>query len=174
MTYLNKTNIAAFFLLALYASALAIFMNPINSEAILLGQVRKSADQTVSGDVLQNDSELLIPLVKNRTYIIDGTLFASKTSAGCFFAFTVPTGATMRIGIVSDGAIPGGANVLTESGMIASDVDCSGNTALDMVQVSGTVQMGNTDGNLQLQTMSGLVGESVTVSLGSWLRADKL
>jgi len=178
MTYSIRQSLAVLVLLGLAAGALAFFVDPLSSEAILLGQIRKSADQTVTGDVLQNDTELVIPLVKNRTYIIEGSLFISTSSqgVGCKINFTIPVGATLDLGLSEASSNGGIGMTLTENGPLLTDsLDCNEETGLpSYVHLNGTVKMGNTDGNLQLQTASRLSGESTTVQEGSWLRADKL
>lgn len=168
-----KQSLVALALLAIAAGTLAFFVSPVNSEAIIVAQVRKSVDQTIT-DVLQNDTALVVPLIKNRTYIIDGSFFVDSDLTGsCGIAFEFPGDANVAIGIRAHD-IEGNA-VIRTSGEELNLGGCDNNSGEALVvSVSGTVVMGATDGNLQTQWNAVDAGNTITVEAGSWLRADKL
>ena len=139
--------------------------------------VRKTADEGVtSSTTLQNDDHLVVPLDTNAVYQLEGTLYTNTTNAGhdLQIAFTVPTGATMKIAYSTSRA--GAANaqesdVLTSSGVAGTIIDMAASD-LYVVFVRGTVRTSTTAGNLQLQWADDNTGgtQTVTIEADSYLR----
>jgi hypothetical protein len=139
-------------------------------DAIIVEQVRKSVDESTTSQTLQNDDELRLPLQKNQTYIIDGAIFISETTEFCQIAFTFPQDAVVKLGLTEmfSGAE---SNIITTSGEGADHCDP---IPAGLITVSGTVEMGNTDGDLQLQWSAPLPDTTTTIQQGSFLRADRM
>lgn len=166
-----------FILTCLAIVTVAAFSMPLNTDATIVEHAVKTTDQTVTGDTLTNDTALALPLQKNKTYIIDGALFVRQSNQGaaCSFAFIIPAGATMRLGVLVNSSNGQASLVLQESG-VSQSPSCNEDVPSqnpNVVEVIGTIEMGSTDGDLQLQTAT-YPDETITVELGSFLRADKL
>lgn len=66
-----------------------------------LAIIRKTADETVNNSsTLQNDDQLLLPVLANEVWRVEASLLlsATTTAADFKFGFTVPTGATLYWG----------------------------------------------------------------------------
>ncbi|MGE3799449.1 MAG: hypothetical protein AB7H80_00350 [Candidatus Kapaibacterium sp.] len=143
--------------------------------------VRKGTDESVvSSTTLQNDDDLVVALNANQTYEIQGILYITTTNAGHDFqmAFTVPSGASMKIPYFSSRA--GSTNylendVLTTSGTAGTVVDLASGT-LQVVTVRGTVRTGGNSGDLQLQWADDNTGgtQTVTMETDSFLRVVRV
>lgn len=168
------TTLLAF--LAIVVSTAIVF--PRSTGATIVEHAVTTADQTVVGDTLTDNSELFLPLQKNRTYVIDGALSIRGSQASCLIGFSFPTGATLTLSYIEgspEGAGTGG--VIKISGD-EHGLNCSGFggdlSVPSAVQFSGTIEMGSADGDLQFKAAATLSDESVTIESGSFLRADKI
>lgn len=134
--------------------------------------VRKSSNESIStSTVLQNDDELKLSLAANKTYAVDGVLFASSTSAtpDIIIAFFGQTGSDIRIGYTND------VNELVlfsgdESNRIQLPADIP-----TSVHIKGTVTTLSTSGDLQLKWAQATSNtNATTVMEGSYLRAEEI
>ncbi len=151
--------------------AVSIFATiPIHVRANIVENVRKTTDQTVIGNTFTDDNELVLPLRKNRSYIIDGGLFVSGVASGCQIALDTPQGSVIKIGFVD--VNQGGYQIVTSDSQ-PQIINCPEN-ASSYTHLSGTIEMGAIDGNLQLQLAPLEVGEEQTIEEGSFIRADEL
>ncbi|PIR84059.1 hypothetical protein COU18_01480 [Candidatus Kaiserbacteria bacterium CG10_big_fil_rev_8_21_14_0_10_51_14] len=136
-------------------------------------KVRKSANESVSdatsGITLQNDDALKLSLLANKTYIIDGVLFASSTSAtpDIKIAFFGPTDSIITIGYTNDVN-----EAVLFSGATSTRIQLPANTPTS-IHIKGTITTGGYSGDLQLKwaQVSG-DNDATTVMRGSYLRAD--
>ena len=157
---------------------------PLESNAVVVEAVRKNVDEVVVGDDVpaQDDDELVIPLTKNKTYIIDGAILIDFTGTGDQrIAFTSPAGSTIDLtyidskGVVVDTAT--GSGVLEISGAEAQYI-VGTNLRRRPILISGTIEMGSTSGDLTFQwghyKSSGDDAATTTVEAGSFLRADQI
>lgn len=108
---------------------------------------RKTVDESLQNNTLQNDDELFVSLEANATYRITADLINnSGTTPDISFAWTIPTGAT---GSWTIGALVGGVSyfgTLTWANTAAID----GTGADNFSQVTGTI-VTTTAGTLQLR-----------------------
>jgi len=135
-------------------------------------KVRKSENESLSSStVLQNDDDLKLTLLENETYIIDGVIFASSTSAtpDLKIAFFVPTGARLTIGYTNDLN-----EAILTSGATSSSITLPANTPTS-VHIKGTVKTSGTSGDFQLKwAQNASNAASTTVMEGSYLRAEAI
>lgn len=145
--------------------------NPFNAFAESL-KVRKSANESVtSSTVLQNDDNLKLSLLENKTYIIDGVLFASSTSAvpDITIAFFAPSNSTLVIGYTNDIN-----EAILVSGATSTSIALPANTPTS-VHIKGTIKTLGTSGDLQLKwAQSSSNSAATTVMEGSYLRAESI
>lgn len=139
--------------------------------------VRKATTETVNNSTtLQDDDELKLALAANEEVEFEAVIrFDGNASADIKFAFTAPTGATVRWApansvriapddsvTVLDGEIDGGATLAFGT---------AGAGSVRTVTLVGTVLMGATSGNLQLQwAQDSAVAADTRVLEGSTLR----
>lgn len=144
---------------------------PFSSSAQSL-KARKTQNESVANaTVLQNDDEMVLQLAANTTYVVDGVIFASSTSAtpDIGFAFFGPTGIDIAIGYTNDV----NEAVLT-SGELSNRVQLPANTPTS-IHIKGTVKTGGTAGALQLKWAQwALSSSATTVMKGSYIRAESL
>lgn len=139
--------------------------------------VRKTADETVNNSAtLQNDDVLLLAMAANETWYFTVSLaYLGNTTSDFQWAFTVPTGATLRWG-----CSPVKQNI---SGLMVQCDSVTGSGTGDTVQadtthmqltVHGVVVNGGTAGNLQLQwaQATATVVDTI-VRVNSYLEAHK-
>jgi hypothetical protein len=135
-------------------------------------RVRKAASESVSSStVLQNDDSLKLSLAANTTYIIDGVLFASSTSAtpDVVIAFYGQTGSTISIGYTNDVN-----EMVLSSAATSSRITLPANTPTS-VHLHGTIVTGSTSGDLQLKWAQATANANpTTIMAGSYLRAESL
>lgn len=134
--------------------------------------VRKASDETVNNSsTLQDDDDLLITMGANEVWYFEAMLiFTSNGTADFKMAFTVPSGATLEA--VGVGKEPGGADARVRRliGSASSESYDGSATTEDSVIVKGTVRVGGTAGNLQLQWAQNTADASDTKLLtDSWL-----
>jgi hypothetical protein len=149
---------------------------------------RKTTDESVcgtggscsqtTGTNLQNDDELALPLQANQTYIIEGFLFmiASSNVPDMKIAMTLPAGASMTLGFhanYGDNNTNIASDILLSSGVAGTLIPNNGSGKENPVFISGSVVMGSTSGNLQLQWAQNTNsnGQTVTVRANSYIRA---
>jgi len=149
----------------------------VHSFPILGLEAYKSTDQaTTSSTILQQDDELGLSLEANETYMINGVIFASSTSntPDIKIAFSKPTDAIMKIGFIAGSSAFSHAEVLVGDLVESDRVAIVANTAV-VIEVSGTINMGDTGGVLHLWWGQASSNVSETnVLQGSYLRAIKL
>ena len=142
-------------------------------------KIRKSTYQSTSSTtILQEDDELVLTLKANKTYIIDGMIFAESvvTQPNIKIGFNIPSGAIIDIGLTG-----ASSNSFESAGMIESDynsqtiiIDLPGNDPV-MIKASGTVKTNSTSGNLELWWAQANTNVDATVvKEGSYLRAEEL
>jgi len=109
---------------------------------IIGAQGRKSFDQSItSSTTLTGDSELVVSLGANKTYVVDGVIFATSVSStpNIKFGFDVPSGATMAIGyIAANGTSFDRAELLQSTSDTSGTINIAANTQA-IIKVSGTV-----------------------------------
>jgi hypothetical protein len=135
-------------------------------------KVRKTANESVtSSTVLQNDNELKLSLAANKSYIIDGVIFASSTSA----TPDLKLGFFGQSGIIAAIGYQQGSNdgVLISSGEVSGTIDVpNGRT---VIRIHGTITTAGTSGDLQLKWAHAVSNvAAVTVMQGSNLRAQEI
>lgn len=133
---------------------------------------RKSASESVTGSTaLQNDDELQLVLEASKTYIVDGAIFASSTSAApdIAIAFTGQSGSNIKIGYTT--ADDNG--ILQASGVASSRIALRANTPTAIL-LKGTITTGS-GGDLQLRWAQATSnGNATIVGAGSYLRAEEI
>jgi hypothetical protein len=134
--------------------------------------VRKSTNESVtSSTVLQNDDELKLSLGASKTYVIDGVLFATSTSAtpDIIIAFFGQTDSDIRIGYTNDVN-----EMVIFSGDDSNRINLPANTPTS-IHVKGTVTTGSATGDFQLKwSQATSNGNPTTVMEGSYLRAEEI
>jgi len=144
--------------------------------------VRKTADEIVNNSsALQDDNHLLLALAVNEVWAFEVDLwFDAATAADTKFAFTIPTGATIRFSHLSDTDAGGTANnegtTYSGSGTVCGSHAGQGVGTIRHVRLVGFVATdGTNSGNLQLQWAQNTANASdATVFANSWLKAWKL
>lgn len=141
---------------------------------------KTAAEGVTSSTTLQNDDHLVIALNANQSYEIEGVLYAETSNNGhdLSLAFTVPTGATMKIGyhsVQENGAAVKEADILTSSGVASTVVDLS--TSNDnIVFIRGLVRTAGTAGDVRLQWSDDNSGgtETVTLQTDSYIKVMRV
>lgn len=142
--------------------------------------VIKSADESVSASTtLQDDNELLLPLLANTDYTFTAWLHITMDrDFDIKVAFTVPAAASISWAGIhnNDAATPATLPLalVTASGTSTTLLgQTSGATNVHTALLSGTVRTGANAGNLTLQFAQGTSGANAsTVKAGSSLRVD--
>ena len=133
--------------------------------------IRKTANEIVNNSTtLQNDDTLLAALAASEVVAFECALHVtSGTAPDIKFAFTVPSGATLRWGIIGpDITVNQTSN--GESGS-ALTLFTAGVTLAGQIILLGTVVNSTTAGNLQLQWAQNTADASdTTVLANSWLK----
>jgi len=134
-------------------------------------QARKTSDETVNNSAaFQNDNDLLLSVVANATYSLEGLLlFNSGATPDIKFQWTYPTGLTMRWGI--------GGVVTTFAVFNMTEVSVpvlDGTGVATGAYVDGTVIVSSTAGTLQLQWAQNTSNATATQLLqNSYVQASK-
>jgi hypothetical protein len=135
-------------------------------------KVRKSANESVTrSTVLQEDNNLKLSLEANKTYIIDGVIMASSTSAtpDLKIAFFAPSGAIVTIGYTNDQN-----EAILSSGATSTRIELPANTPTS-VHIHGTVKTSGSNGDFQLKWAQFASNAApTTVMEGSYLRAEEI
>jgi hypothetical protein len=133
---------------------------------------RKSANESVtSSTVVQNDDHLKLSLAANKTYIIDGVVFASSTSGtpDIKIAFAGQTGSDIKVGYTDDVD-----DMVLSSGEESQTIALQANRPRS-IHIAGTVVTGSTSGDFQLKWAQDTSnGNATTVMAGSYLRAQEI
>ena len=132
----------------------------------------------ISNITPQPDNELALSLDADKTYIIEGVIFAESaaTQPDIKIGFKIPSGATIDIGLIG-----ASSNSFENAGMIESDYN-SQTVTVDLpadnpviIKVTGTVKVGSTAGNLELYwSQANSNATATTVKEGSYLKAEAL
>ncbi len=138
--------------------------------------VRKTADETVNTSaVLQNDNELLFPILANEVWAFEIFLiWLSGVTPDIKFAITVPSG-TLHWQIVD--YMAGGSTVSLVKVNVSGTASTAegGGTAIYSSILRGVIANGATPGNVQLQWAQNTSNASDTkVKANSYLIAYKL
>lgn len=143
--------------------------------------VVKTADESVISTVtLQNDNELVLPVVANATYLLEGCLFfSSATGADFTFDFAFPSGTTLKW---SAFALNANADAFGSGSMVTLALDDgadytiggSGTTNILTAEPNGLVIVSSTAGNLQLRfAQNGSTASNTTVYAKSWMKLTR-
>ena len=140
--------------------------------------VRKTGQQQWSSSTLTNDNHLFVPLAANEVCAFELFLVAfGTTGADVKYAFTVPTGATLKWGglglILAAGGVTDLAIGIVEVSGTADTYGLLGAGTKVVTRIQGTVANGANAGNLQLQCAQVVTdaGSPTTVDTNSWLKA---
>lgn len=133
---------------------------------------RKSTNESVTtSTVLQDDNELVLALAANKTYVVDGVIFASSNSGtpDIKIGFTGQTGVDSTLSYMTDRQ----NEVLIDSG--SSDrIPLQANTPRS-IHVAGTVTTSSTSGDFKLKwAQNSSNAAATTVMKGSYLRAQEI
>ena len=145
--------------------------------------VDKDSDETVSATGLQDDNDLVLPVLPANTYLMDGMLFVASGFAGYDIAvgFTLPASATLDFG--ASGPYFGdftGTDTFGKAEFIARLAQTTPTTAVTYATANpstlaipfrGRIVTAGTAGNVQLRWAPNSAG-SVTVKQGSWMRLE--
>jgi hypothetical protein len=136
---------------------------------------KKPSDESVtSSTTLQNDNDLFIPINANDSMVIEGYLhtYTASTTPGITIAFTIPTSASMDVGLYCDDVSLGTQEtfILTSSGTQTGDILL--NSGDIPIHFWGIVITGANSGNIQLQWAQGASSSTATtVKAKSYMRA---
>ncbi|MEK7613550.1 MAG: LamG domain-containing protein [Patescibacteria group bacterium] len=135
-------------------------------------KVRKSVNESViNSTVLQNDDNLVLSLSANKTYIIDGVIFASSTSAtpDILIGFFGQTDVDIALGYTND---------VNEMVLVSGEESNRINLPADVptsIHIKGTVKTSSTSGDFQLKWAQATSnGNATTIMKGSYLRAEEI
>jgi len=135
-------------------------------------KVRKSTNESLQNStVLQNDDELKLSLATNKTYMIDGVIFASSTSAApdIIIGFFGQSDVKVAIGYTNDVN-----EMVIESGATSNRITLPADTPTS-IHIKGTVKTADTSGDIQLKWAQATSnGNATTVMEGSYLRAESI
>jgi hypothetical protein len=138
-------------------------------------KVRKTSDENRFNSIsLISDSQLKLSLAANKSYIIDGVVFASSTSSNKDIAigFFVPTGAEIMLGYTDNKDV---SDMVLSSGATSSAIMVIGNSKPTTVHIRGTVKTGASSGDFVLKWAQSSAGTATTsVAKGSYLRAEEI
>jgi len=140
---------------------------------------RSTGNETVNtSSTLQDDDQLVIALAASTNYAFQCYIsYNSGTTPDIKFAFTVPSGATIRWGAPSARFEPTGtASVSTSVTASGSSLGFTGDASNDLdVLLTGTVANSTNAGNLTLQWAQQTSTASDTIRrANSWCRAEKI
>lgn len=144
---------------------------PFSGFTEVLAVRKPSNESVVSSTVLQNDDALSLQLAASKTYIIDGVIFATSTSAtpDIMIGFFGQTGVDLAVGYTNDT----NEMVLT-SGETSSRIALPANTPTS-IHIKGTIVTGSTSGDFRLKWAQATSNANATTVLkGSYLRAVEI
>lgn len=155
------------------SSATSAFVNSIAP----LGVIKPTDETVTSSTTLQNDNDLLAPLVASATYTFLCEVNYEGFTQGASdikWQWSVPSGAVMRYGLVYVGT--GGG--LTETAQAGSDTVAAGTAGVGTrrtLKMSGSVVMSTTPGNIQFTwAQNSSSTTATTVHAGSMLTLFRL
>jgi len=140
----------------------------------------KAADQSVtSSTTLTADSHLVMAVVANATYVVDGWLMLfgpTPTTGDAKIDFTIPSGATMHY--TSGGVVVASPATQYEdtvnANSTARSIGTNGSTDMG-VALHAHVVVGSTAGNVQLRFAQNSSNATATgFRAGSWLRFTRI
>ncbi len=137
----------------------------IVADYMLAISVVKTSDETVTSNItLQNDDELLLPVVANKRYgWLAGIQRGGHATVANKITWVVPAGATGQWGAVGQGWSDKSEDYATSANSAISTTD-------SMNLMMGTIDTAATPGNLQFQFAQAVSnGTPVTIKAGSWL-----
>ncbi len=142
--------------------------------------VTKGSDQSITNSaVLTNDNDLVLAMPANEQWELNGEVQAinSSNSVDMLVAFTVPTGASIKIFFTGVGTTGGtavaGCDVLKTSGS-SSRVNLTAGVST-LISFRGIVTIGSTSGNLQFQWCQNVANNSATtVNAKSYLKITRI
>ncbi len=138
----------------------------------LIGAVRKPNDQSIaSNTTLQNDSDLSLTLLGNKTYIVEGVVFASTSSVSpdLKIAFTAPIGSSLSVGFLGAAGTVANGGELEALGVSSGRITLVKNKSMPII-IRGTVTT-NATGNLRLQWAQFVSNPTpVVIGKGSYLK----
>jgi hypothetical protein len=136
-------------------------------------KVRKSVNESVSNSTaLQTDDELRVSLEDISTYIIDGVVFASSTSAtpDIVISFTAPADAIIAIGDTNETS----EEALLASNATSSRIALQANTPKS-IHIKGTVKTVGVTGDLILKWAQATANAAATTVIqGRYLKAEEI
>jgi hypothetical protein len=136
-------------------------------------KVRKSVNESLtSSTALQSDDELRVGVSASTSYLIDGVVFASSTSAtpDLVISFSAPNSAIIAVGYTNDTA----EEALLESNATSSRIALQANTPKS-IHIKGTVKMSSTAGDLILKWAQATANAAATTVLqGSYLKVEAI
>ena len=136
----------------------------------------KSGDQSVSSSTTLVDcNDLVVPVAANTVYAIDAAIFFTAGTTGDIkHAFTCPTGATLRWGLIHQKQADGSTTISALEVASGNPEASSGSGASETwARISGRLSVGATAGNLQYQFAQDTSNATnTTIHEGSWLRVD--
>jgi hypothetical protein len=145
--------------------------------AFPLTSVKSTTENVTSSTVLQNDDQLLLPVVANTTYLLDGYLFYVAAEAGDLkIAFTAPALADLYwsvIGMTTSGVDVTDASVTAENGSLGTVTRVLGGDGGTWcsARLQGRLIVAATAGSLQLQFAQGTSSATATsLRAGSWIQ----
>lgn len=141
---------------------------------------RKTADEPITNSTLQNDDDLVVPVLANGIYLVEWGLRTDGPTAADFkYAFTGPAGATMvweSQGLAA-GDTTNVAPAITDVAAIGTTVTHGtlGAGVVSRIRGRGLLVVAGTAGNLQLQWAQGTTNATPSKNLaGSWLNARRV
>ncbi|MBS1904501.1 MAG: hypothetical protein JSS75_12405 [Bacteroidetes bacterium] len=139
----------------------------------------KSADQSIANSAtLTNDNDLSLAIGANETWEVSGELIATSasTTPDIKIAFTVPSGATLRIwltGRVEDATTTEESRTLSSSG-VGKSISIT-TSAATLIHFQGWVQNSSTSGNVTMQwAQNTSSGTAVVLKADSYMKMLKL
>ena len=141
-------------------------------------KIVKTANQgKASDETLADDNDLKFTIAANQNWIFKITVFAQSTSAApdIKIAISAPSDASVRFGFDAYGTTSatvddGVSSANTSSGLIAMSAN-----ELRVIHIDGSVIGSSTAGTVGFQWAQNATNvATVTVSMGSWLEANKM
>jgi hypothetical protein len=117
---------------------------------------------------------LELSLAANKTYIIDGVMFASTTAnKDIVISFNVPTGSEIMLGYTDNKTT---ADSVLSSGATSTPISILANSKPTTIHIRGTIKTSVTSGDFFLKWAQVTGGGSATTSItkGSYLRAEEI
>lgn len=147
------------------------------NQMIALKVVKPTDESLASSATLQNDNDLVLPLVANATYLLQMQLGYEGGTAGASdlkIGWTFPTGTTIRWMAIGNSTTPTFGSAVGKSESTVVGFATNGAGVLQSLFVSGEVTVSSTAGNLQLQWAQNTINATATiVHAQSWIRLER-